>query len=518
MLSHNFPCLLILVLLVSPVLEASVISQMRPRRSILRYLGDEIEPPDAAVELNSTNFDAVLSNSPATYAIVEFFAHWCPACRNYKPQYENVARLFNGPEAVHPGIILMTRVDCAWKMNTNLCDRFSVSRYPMLLWGPPIKFASGKWDPKQEKNEIHSIDDARTAERLLNWINKKLGSSFSLEDEKYENENTLPWNASDPELISRAVYDVEEATTKAFEIILEHKMIKLDTRSPLIKFLQLLVAHHPSKRCRKGSADILVNFDDLWPSGLLPTGPHAASISKERDGLKGFWICGKEVPRGYWIFCRGSKNETRGFSCGLWVLLHSLSVRVGDGESHSAFTAICDFIHNFFLCDECRQHFYEMCLSVSTPLNTTRDLGLWLWRAHNKVNERLMIEEKDMKTEDPRFPKTIWPPKQLCNQCYFAPSSKSHGAALLDWNEDEVFKFLVKYYGENLVSSYKDSVSDSRDGESIVDDMAVSTNAVAVPVGAALAIALASCAFGALACFWRTQQKNRKQRKNLSKT
>ena len=61
------------------------------------------------------------------------------------------------------------------QMNTNLCDRFSVSHYPTLLWGPPIKFASGKWDPKQDKNEIQSIDDGRTAERLLNWINKKLG-------------------------------------------------------------------------------------------------------------------------------------------------------------------------------------------------------------------------------------------------------------------------------------------------------------------------------------------------------
>ncbi|KAJ0985733.1 hypothetical protein J5N97_004089 [Dioscorea zingiberensis] len=516
MLSHNSSSLAVLLLLVLPALEASVIA-LGPRRSILRHLGDGADPPDVVVELNNSNFDAVLRESPANFAIVEFFAHWCPACRNYKPHYEKVARLFNGPEAVHPGIILMARVDCALKMNTNLCDRFSVGHYPMLLWGCPIKFASGKWDPKQEKNEIVSIDDGRTAERLLNWINKKIGSSFSLEDEKYENENTLPWNASDPEQISRAVYDIEEATAEAFDIILEHKMIKSDTRSPLIKFFQLLVAHHPSKRCRKGSAEILVNFDDLWPSDLSISS-HAISISKERESLKGFWICGKEVPRGYWIFCRGSKNDTRGFSCGLWVLLHSLSVRVGDGESHSAFTAICDFIHNFFVCDECRRHFYEMCSSISAPLNTTRDLGLWLWRAHNKVNERLMKEEKDLKTADPRFPKIIWPPKQLCPPCYHSPSRKGLGDVHLEWNEDEVFRFLVKYYGEKLGSSYKESVSDSRNDEAIVDDVVTSTNAVAVPLGAAFAIALASCAFGALACFWRTQQKNRKQRKNLSKT
>lgn len=74
--------------------------------------------------------------------------------------------------------------------------------------------------------------------------------------------------------IARAIYDVEEATSTAFDIILEHKvdylfssiallcllfwmivqifyvwqMIKPDTRASLIKFLQLLAAHHPSRR------------------------------------------------------------------------------------------------------------------------------------------------------------------------------------------------------------------------------------------------------------------------------
>lgn len=45
----------------------------------------------------------------------------------------------------------------------------------MLLWGPPIKFVAGRWDPKQENSEIQAIDDGRTAQRLLNWINKQIG-------------------------------------------------------------------------------------------------------------------------------------------------------------------------------------------------------------------------------------------------------------------------------------------------------------------------------------------------------
>jgi thiol oxidase len=124
-----------------------------------------------------------------------------------QPHYEKVARLFNGADAVHPGIILLTRVDCALKVhtfslrssqmgfkfikntpwwlasfcslflaaqiNTKLCDKFSVGHYPMLFWGAPPKFVGGSWEPKQEKSDIHVIDDARTADRLLNWINKQ---------------------------------------------------------------------------------------------------------------------------------------------------------------------------------------------------------------------------------------------------------------------------------------------------------------------------------------------------------
>jgi thiol oxidase len=34
-----------------------------------------------------------------------------------QPHYEKVAKLFNGSDAAHSGIIVMTRVDCASKYN-----------------------------------------------------------------------------------------------------------------------------------------------------------------------------------------------------------------------------------------------------------------------------------------------------------------------------------------------------------------------------------------------------------------
>ncbi|CAA6671400.1 unnamed protein product [Spirodela intermedia] len=502
-----------------------------PRRALLRDLvGGGGELPDAALELNTSTFDAVLGRSPARFAVVEFFASWCPACRNYKPHYEKVARIFNGANAVHPGIVVMTRVDCAQKMNVKLCDRFSVSHYPTLLWGPPSKFISGKWSPEKEDSGIQAIDNGRTAEILLNWINERLGrqalkpSSFGLQDEKFDNENTLLHNPSDPEQIARAIYDVEEATVEAFNIILHHKMIKPKTHAPLIKFFQLIVAHHPSK-----SAEVLVNFDDLWSLNSSSASSKDIDIPNENSAITNFHICGKEVPRGYWIFCRGSKMKP-GISgdCGLWILLHSLSVRVRDEESSLAFTTICEFIHSFFACEECRRHFYKMCSSVAAPPNTTRELALWLWSSHNRVNERLLKTERESQTGDPKFPKMAWPPSQLCPSCYRSSPAKEAGVSggggsggasfRVDWSEDDVFSFLARYYGATLASSYKDDDQINRGGgggDSAGGDEVASTGAMAVPLGAALGIALASCAFGALACFWRTQQKKRKYFRQL---
>lgn len=47
-------------------------------------------------------------------------------------------------------------------------------------------------------------------------------------------------------------------------------------------------------------------------------------------------------------------------SCGLWLLFHSLSVRVSDSESTEAFLAIRGFVDHFFKCQECREHFLQM--------------------------------------------------------------------------------------------------------------------------------------------------------------
>lgn len=62
----------------SPATDFSVLAPFAAgSRSLLRSIkSGKSEKPDYAVELNATNFDSVLSETPATHAIVEFFAHW----------------------------------------------------------------------------------------------------------------------------------------------------------------------------------------------------------------------------------------------------------------------------------------------------------------------------------------------------------------------------------------------------------------------------------------------------------
>lgn len=70
---------LIYLVLVLNLLSLEATSFSAGSRSILREIGGGNSPgevKDNAVELNVTNFDAVLRDTPATYAVVEFFAHW----------------------------------------------------------------------------------------------------------------------------------------------------------------------------------------------------------------------------------------------------------------------------------------------------------------------------------------------------------------------------------------------------------------------------------------------------------
>lgn len=459
---------------------------------------------DLVPALNAETFNSSLLAAPANWALVEFYANWCPACKKYKPHFERVARLFTGPNRVHEGVVYFAKVDCADQASQKLCERFSIRYYPSLLWALPPVLAIGSRSAKIQ-SPLEEITNAQTAEALLEQINKRIGKSFSLSDATTEDGKASGTNTSEPLQMPASLHDVEEATAQAFKIIVDEKMLVSDNRGSFIQFLMLLVVHHPSERCRKGSANLLVNLAELWPAGQVPT---AAFLDHP--------LCGPGLPRNFWVSCRG---ERRGYSCGLWLLFHSLSVRVADSESAAAFSAIHSFVEHFFNCQECRQHFLEMISRKLDVIASQEDLVLWLWHAHNEVNMRLAKEEEVSKKWNPNYPKVVWPTRQQCSECRVVASVDKEASSTEEpeWAVKAVYKFLKDWYGASLLT-LPDTIHEGVESEGQIavsrgGDESGRNGSSAVRNIAAVAILLASCGFGLVALWWRMQQKKRKRRR-----
>jgi thiol oxidase len=70
---------------------------------------------------------------------------------------------------------------------------------------------------------------------------------------------------------------------------------------------------------------------------------------------------------------------------------------------------------------------------------------LWLWRAHNNVNRRLV----DSPSSDPQFPKQQFPPRFLCPDCRLANAQDDQ------FDEHAVLAFLNKYYTDVKTDTVK---------------------------------------------------------------
>ncbi|XP_057611728.1 sulfhydryl oxidase 2 [Chionomys nivalis] len=166
-----------------------------------------------------------------------------------------------------------------------------------------------------------------------------------------------------------------------------------------------------------------------------------------------------------WVGCQGSRLELRGYPCSLWKLFHTLTVQasihpealVGTGfedDPQAVLQTIRRYIHTFFGCKECGEHFEEMAKESMNSVKTPDQAVLWLWRKHNMVNSRLAGHL----SEDPKFPKVPWPTPDLCPACH------EEIKGLDSWNEDQVLVFLKQHYSRgNLMDTY--SVDQGRPGD-----------------------------------------------------
>jgi thiol-disulfide isomerase/thioredoxin len=321
----------------------------------------------AVAELDYDSYQKSVENTQDQWLIV-FYAHWCGHCVNYAPKFTQLAEEYYH---VNDGL-KFGAVDCAALSPGNdpekdLCRLNNVTSYPVVKLidkGVPIRELPR---PIEElRAEVRGILGLPTAS-----ISEEAGLPV------YQEKVEVPaYKEAKPEDVK---YDVSLTIQTIFrrEVFRgSSTVLNLDGLSKLTRLvglcIDLNVTDNLTNACTKIAND-LSRFSTIsqttWLSILEGT-------SFPNDPPESFRSC-------------------RNFSCGMWRLLHAMSLIVQPPVE--ALESIRFIIDKYFSCEECRKHFlayYDSCdferpncINYQTP--TTDAVAIWLWKLHNGVNVRL---------------------------------------------------------------------------------------------------------------------------------
>jgi thiol oxidase len=408
---------------------------------IASSLAEEEHP--GLVEVSTSNFPSKIEQIVSTYDFIlfEFYAHWCPACRAFQPTFISIAEEIQSRGDTGYKVAV-ARLDCA--DNAETCSLFGIKAYPTMLFGKPEQFAAKSSadliaiDPPQRTSQavIQKVDEEvlKRASTGTNGLGHNGAQEAALSVELGSNVN------SENEAKTADLVDIEGATVESWKYAISPTLLnEKPARAALLAWLELVIEAHPIERCRFGATEAKRRLNEVWPI--------KSNRIKDIEGLKKVEICVDTAFDGKWKACAGSSPHTRGYTCGLWQLFHSLSVRLASHEIQAGkrwLTAVRGFIKHFFQCSDCARHFLEYATShTAEQIINKRDAVMWLWRTHNVVNDRLATEEEANNLGDTRYPKLQWPSKETCASCHLE-GERSNGVD--NWVEGEVYEFLIKFY------------------------------------------------------------------------
>ncbi|XP_039984306.1 sulfhydryl oxidase 1 [Xiphias gladius] len=161
------------------------------------------------------------------------------------------------------------------------------------------------------------------------------------------------------------------------------------------------------------------------------------------------------LPEGVrWVGCQGSQPNLRRYPCGVWTLFHVLTVQAknaGGSDPKEVLSAMQKYVHSFFGCRPCADHFENMARESLVEVSTLSSAALWLWSRHNRVNNRLA----GALSEDPNFPKIQWPSPEMCPACHTVKKNGDH-----QWSQQAVLPFLLSYFSsESILTDYLEDES-----------------------------------------------------------
>lgn len=387
-----------------------------------------------------------LSTSQSKYVILDFYAPWCPHCQHFAPDFERLALAINSSKSetkkpqLEAGV-----VDCVKYMEA--CKKFGVSGFPSLKYGKRTDFM------KLNTSGIQDIVlENRSAETVAQWLQNQSELAISIDTSTVSKEDvtkqllTLEGKSNKPTsgvgsarrtggdvwdaklgaaMLLRSIFETQE-----FEALSSGQSEDV-ARATLFQVLGLFSRNFPEHNggtCRKSFLDLSDNLANKWETHLTKhfflegMGESTEKTYVNPDIVEGEWqmcnLAWDNFSSG-WGACRGSWPQKRGYTCGLWTLMHFSAAGSNDASASRDTEILRSMIHQFFDCTECRDHFDQIPYEKSM-IQSREDMQLWWWDAHNQVNERVAKIEQDGEDGDPAFPKMQFPSKELCPECHVA--------------------------------------------------------------------------------------------------
>ncbi|XP_060697529.1 LIM/homeobox protein Lhx3 isoform X2 [Hemiscyllium ocellatum] len=284
--------------------------------------------------------------------------------------------------------------------------------------------------------------------KSLSGVTKRPSSQYNAPVRQKDEAMSLikPWKYFDRSKVYMA--DLESGLHYLLRVELaSHKILEGPELSTLKDFITVLSKLFPGQQ---PAVKLLETLQEWLVSLPLDKIPYNAILDLVNNKMR---ISGMFLTnRVEWVGCQGSQPQYRGYPCSLWTLFHTLTVQAathptmhilpGFDSPQILLQVIRKYIHYFFGCRECAQHFEEMAKESMDKVTTLDDAILWLWRKHNEVNNRLA----GAPSEDPMFPKVAWPTPDHCPTCH------EEIKGLHTWNEKEVLTYLKSYYSVDNIS------------------------------------------------------------------
>jgi thiol-disulfide isomerase/thioredoxin len=388
-----------------------------------------------------------LSENYPNPRVVEFYAHWCPHCMHFKPQYIQFARKITEVtiDLVNTPTIEVFAVSCV--PFDKICKHQQIQGYPTFQLYPPHS-ANGT---RIERNQLHPLN-----------VLRRFG--FSATDYKEPTKDTAPVAAhqvhNDPN-DPNAPYFMDRSKEQVFQdahlsfdfamrngVFVTNNALDSKTQKALKEFLFLVQKTFPTTSSIQPVVDVLINdFDKVAQSDLnlvLAMDKHPPPTS---------------------TWSPACLQHGTGYTCGLWQLFHIITIGMVEWNKMAPNSnyqlvptqvadAIRDYVEHFFQCEECRMHFmhaYDSCAhdrcnrlisyaGKGSDVEQWRELPLWLYETHNGVNARLRKERIERHDEEPDATmslEVLWPPRDSCQSCWLSEGR---------WEDNSVYEFLRLQY------------------------------------------------------------------------